>query len=72
MKIFVKAKAGAKNEKIEKLDETHFFVAVKAPAKNGKANRAVEKAIAGHFGAPVSRVSIVKGHSGRQKTLFLK
>jgi len=67
MKIFVKAKAGAKEESVRKIDATHFAVAVKAPAKDGKANRAVEKAVAKHFGVSVSCVSVVKGHSGRQK-----
>jgi len=28
MKIFVKAKPGAKEEKIEKIDETHYIVSV--------------------------------------------
>ncbi|MBI5786941.1 MAG: DUF167 domain-containing protein [Candidatus Niyogibacteria bacterium] len=69
MKIFVKAKAGAKEEEVRKIDQTHFAVAVKAPAKDGKANRAIEKAVAKHFGVPVSGVSVVKGHSGRQKTI---
>jgi len=67
MKIFVKAKAGAKEENVRKIDATHFAVAVKAPAKDGKANRAIEKAVAKHFGVPVSRVIVVKGLSGRQK-----
>ena len=67
MKIFVKAKAGAKEEEVQKIDETHLAVAVKAPAKDGKANGAIEKAVAKHFGVPVSRVIVVKGLSGRQK-----
>lgn len=69
MKIFVKVKAVAKVEEVKEIDKSHFAVAVKAPAKDGKANRAIEKAIAKHFGVPVSRVSIVKGHSGRQKII---
>jgi len=69
MKIFVKAKAGAKEESVRKIDATHFAVAVKAPAKDGKANRAVEKAVAKHFGVSVSCVNIVRGRASRQKTI---
>lgn len=68
MKIFVKAKPGAKHERVEKIDTTHFAVAVREPAKEGKANAAIIKALADYFDIPRSRVNLVSGSSRRQKT----
>lgn len=67
MKIFVKAKPSAKEEKIEKIDEVNFIVAVKEPPKDGRANRAIVKAIAAHFNIASSCVNLVSGFSSRQK-----
>ena len=67
MKIFVTAKPGAKEEKVEATDSTHFVVRVKAPAKDGRANWAVERALAAHFGIAPSRVRLVSGAASRQK-----
>lgn len=67
MKIFVKAKPLAKEEKIEKIDEINFIVAVKEPPKGGKANRAITKALALYFNVAPSQVRLVSGSSSRQK-----
>ncbi|MBI4225239.1 MAG: DUF167 domain-containing protein [Candidatus Sungbacteria bacterium] len=69
MRIFVAAKPGAKEERVEKIDETHFTVAVKEPPVQGKANRAIIKALAAYFNVPAWRVSIVSGHTSRQKVI---
>jgi len=69
MKIFVKAKPKAKEEKIEKIDETHFVVSVKEPPIKGQANMAIIKALAGYFSVPASSVSIVSGFSSKQKII---
>ena len=76
MKIFVKAKPKAKMEHISentdlfgKKSERHFIVAVKEPATEGKANQAVVRAIAEHLNVPQSSVSIVSGHTIRDKVL---
>ncbi len=66
-KIFVKAKPFAKEEKITKIDEINFIVAVKEPPKDGKANRAIIKAIASYFNVAPSRVNLVSGFSSRNK-----
>ena len=81
MKIFVKAKPGAKKESVRKAQEPdglfpkagakaalpQFVVAVKERPTDGKANRAIEKAIAGYFKVPLSRARIVSGHASREK-----
>lgn len=67
MKIFVKAKPNAKEEKVEKISETNFVVAVKEPPVQGKANAAIAKALAAHFGIALSCVRLVSGFSSKQK-----
>ncbi len=69
MRIFVKVKPNSKVEKIEKIDETHFSVSVKAPPVEGKANEAVIELIANYFNVPRSRVKIISGFSSRNKVI---
>lgn len=69
MKIFVKAKPGAFEAKIEKLDETHFVVAVREPPINGQANRAIQLALAEYFGIRISGVKIISGFTNKNKTV---
>jgi len=67
MMIFVKAKPGAREEKVEKLSDTSYAVSVKEPPIKGKANKAIEKVLAQYFGIPLSRVEIVSGHTSKSK-----
>lgn len=67
MKIFVKAKPSSKEEKIVKIDESHYEVFVKEPPIGGMANRAIIKAISDYFNAP--NVRIISGHFSRQKII---
>lgn len=68
MKVFVKVKPGAKHERFSTLGENRFEIFVKEPAKDGKANFAVAKALAKHFGVPISQISLKFGAASRQKT----
>jgi len=67
MKIFVKAKPNAPEEKIEKIDENNFVVSVKEPPIKGKANEAIRNALAVYFKTASSRVKIISGYSSRNK-----
>ena len=49
-----------------------FVVSVKERPIDGKANRAIEKAIAEYFHVPVSRVRIVSGHTSREKIIEIE
>lgn len=69
MKIFVKAKPMAREERVEKIDVINFEVAVKEPPIAGRANIAIIKAVAGHFNVAPSRVRIISGFASRQKVL---
>jgi uncharacterized protein (TIGR00251 family) len=72
MKISVKVKPNAKQEKIEKVTENHFLVRVKEKPQEGKANKAVIKVLSEYFGVPQSRVILLKGQSSREKIFEIK
>lgn len=67
MKIFVKVKTRAKRDRVEQIDPLHFLVSVRACPEAGRANRAIETALAEFFNIPVSCVRITKGYSRREK-----
>ncbi len=69
MKIFVKAKPAAKEDKVEKIDEEHFSVSVKEPPIQGRANLAIVKSLAEYFNVSPSRVKIISGFISRLKTI---
>ncbi len=66
MKISVIAKPGAKVPAIAQKDGI-WVVAVRERAVDGKANLAVAKAVAAHFGVAPSRVRVAAGLSSRRK-----
>lgn len=72
MKIFVKAKTGVKRERVEKIDDTHFLVAVKEQPVGGKANDAILKAVADYFRVPRRQVTISSGRISRQKIIEIQ
>jgi len=67
MRINVKAKPNAKEEKIEKIDDNNFVVSVKEKPEKGKANDAIRNALAVYFKIASARVKIVSGYSSRNK-----
>jgi uncharacterized protein (TIGR00251 family) len=67
MRVYVIAKPNAKNEKVEQIDETHFKIAVKEPPRDGKANEAITKALAGFLKIPSVRVFLQSGFSSKTK-----
>jgi uncharacterized protein len=67
MKIFVKAKPAAKEDRVEKVDDVNFVVSVKEPPVQGRANAAITKILAGYFGVSSFQVKLVSGFSSKQK-----
>jgi uncharacterized protein YggU (UPF0235/DUF167 family) len=67
MKIFLKVKTGAKEEKIEKIDDSRFFVSVKERPIRGAANEAIIKSLAKYFDVSSNRIKIIAGHKAKQK-----
>lgn len=79
MKILIKAKPSAKVEKVEELqplsDSTNtiksrlptYKVSVKATPTDGRANDAIVRVLAKHFGIRPGDIRIVSGHTTNQK-----
>ena len=72
MKIHVQAKPGAKQDKIEKLDDTHYKIWVKVRPDEGKANRAILELLSSHLGVPKSSLSVAVGHQSRNKVIRIQ
>jgi uncharacterized protein (TIGR00251 family) len=68
MKIRAKVIPNSKTEEVVK-EGDRFLVRVKEPAKEGKANRAVIKLLAGHFGVSQRQVVISSGVGSRNKVI---
>lgn len=54
-------------EKVEKTGDNNYSVWVRAKPADGKANEAVIKALAEHFGIAKSRIVLLKGQTSKQK-----
>ena len=72
MKIFVKVKSKAREEKVEKVDDINFKVQVKQPLEKGRANLAAIRALADYFGISQSKISIVSGSTSRLKIIEIE
>jgi uncharacterized protein (TIGR00251 family) len=72
MKIFVRVKPNAKQEKIEKIGENNFLIRVKEKPQEGKANQAVIRVLAEYFGLPKSDVILLMGQTSREKVFEVK
>ena len=67
MMISVSVKPNAHENRVEELPDGSFSVWVTAVPEKGKANLAVLRALAAHFGVALSRVKIVRGASSGRK-----
>lgn len=68
MKIRVRVRPNSRTEEVSQ-DGDSLVIRVKEPPKEGKANRAVIKLLAEHFGVPQTRVSIVGGLRSKDKVI---
>lgn len=69
MKIHVTVKPRSKQGSVEKIDETHYRVRVKEPAREGRANEGVIEVLSDYFDVPKSQISILSGHSSKNKVV---
>lgn len=85
MKIFVKAKPGAKEDKVEapaqklwraksvdKSDKEWFKVWVKEPPMQGRANIAIARVLAEYFKVSPSQIRLISGFSSKQKVFEIQ
>jgi len=68
VKIQVKVKPNSKTEEVSQ-EGNNLIVKVKEPPKEGKANQAVIKSLAQHFGVPQSQVRILRGFKSKNKVI---
>ena len=68
MRISVTVKTNSRTEGITKDNDT-YLVKVKEPPREGKANSAVIKLLAGHFKVSKSSVKIISGAGSRNKII---
>ena len=71
MRVAVRVKPGAKQEKVVSADGV-LIVYCHARAHDGEANRAVIELVAKHVGVAKSRVQIVRGTKSREKVLEIE
>ncbi len=69
MRISVKAKPSARENKVEKIDDVSFIVSVKEPPVQGRANKAIIEELSEYFGVNISMISILSGHTSRNKII---
>jgi uncharacterized protein (TIGR00251 family) len=69
--IDIAVKPRSSREGVGPVKADRLVVAVNAPPVDGKANEAVIRVLAGTFGIPRSSVTIVRGDTGRKKTVRL-
>lgn len=71
MKISVKVKPNSKVERVIEVSENKFILCVKAAPKEGRANEAVIRLLSEYFDMPKSRITILRGHTSRNKIIEL-
>lgn len=69
MKIFVYVKANARENLVEKVDDTTYKVSVKSPPVGGRANAEVEEVLADYLHVAKSGVYIVSGFKNKSKVV---
>lgn len=57
---------------IEKMADDSLLVYVREAAVDGKANEAMVKMLSKHYKVPKTRITIIRGHTSRQKTIEIK
>lgn len=69
MIVSIKAKVHARENAVERIDDTTFIVHTTEAPEKGKANRAIMKLVAEHLDIPASRIRIVRGIASQKKLL---
>ena len=69
MRIRVSVRPNSRTEETRERPDGSLLVRVRAPAREGKANEAVIRAVAAHLGCARSHIRLVSGHRGKLKVL---
>jgi uncharacterized protein (TIGR00251 family) len=71
LKISVKVKPQAREEKVKQTGLNDYTVWVKAKAVEGRANQAVVKILSEHFDVAKSKITLIKGKKARDKIFMV-
>jgi uncharacterized protein (TIGR00251 family) len=66
-RIWVTVKPNSKKDEIQRNTQGSYLVRIKAPAREGRANQDLVRALAAYFSVSNSAVRIIHGQSGRRK-----
>ena len=69
MRITIRIKPNSRQEAVTETANNEFLLNVKAPAIEGRANKAAIELLSEYFVIPKSRISIIKGLKSRVKVL---
>ncbi|MBI2094628.1 MAG: DUF167 domain-containing protein [Candidatus Omnitrophica bacterium] len=72
MKLSVKVKPKAREDRVLRLGEGRYKVWVKAAPERGRANEAVIEVLSEHLNLPKSRFSVVSGSAFSQKVIEIR
>lgn len=67
MRIVVHVRPGARQAKVEEIDEGQYKVWVRSKPEGGKANDEMVKLLAEHFSVAKSTIRVVLGKTAREK-----
>lgn len=67
MRIVVHIRPGARQQKVERMDDGQYRVWVKSKPEKGKANAELLTVLANYFAVPTSATRIVIGKTAREK-----
>ena len=67
MYIKVHVVAGARKERVTKIDSARFDITVKEPAERNLANKRIREILAGELGVKLTQVQLLTGHHSSSK-----
>ena len=69
MKLFIRTKPNARENRVQRLDPNHLVVFIKEPPRQGRANEALIETLAKYFNVTQDAVSIVSGRRSKLKII---
>ena len=72
MKISIKTHPKSRKIEVLRKDAAHYEVWIREAPEKGNANQAVIKALSDHMDLPPSRLTIISGHTSRNKIIEIE
>ena len=72
MYIRVHANPSARKERVMKIDNTTYQIAVREPAERNMANVRIREILSEEFNVPVSEVKVLTGHRSSSKRFSIR